>query len=676
MPSTLNLLNAEQSPYLLQHALQPVHWHAWNENTLKKAKEENKAIHLSIGYSACHWCHVMAEESFEDEETASLLNQYFINIKVDREERPDLDKIYQTLHQILEQSAGGWPLTVFLTPSLHPLMSGTYFPKEASFGRFSFKQIIEAVAHFYAEKKPQIQAHQAHLQKLLAALRSSAFPFSLQQSLVIKMQEALNKEKDWTEGGFGIAPKFPQAAKLFYLLKRDPTFTCLTLEKMAHNGIQDQIEGGFFRYAVDRAWRIPHFEKMLSDNGQLLFLYTLAAQIQQRSDFADVAKQIAAWSLKSMLAPEGAFYTSLDADLDKEEGKYYRFSLKTVQDSLSSEEYALFAPYFGLDQNANFGSYWHLYQREALAKLSPKLGLEPLKAQQLLSTATIKLKKLRQKQKPPFRDNKILTAWNSLMIKGLFNAGFYLQEERFTNAAIKALDFLQSSLWKEGRLWACFNKGKAYQSAYLDDYAYLIDALVSALKLSWNRAYLSFLRQLVDTVLKYFYDEEAGGFFFTAKDQEEILFRPKIWADEALPSSNGLLVQNLLCLGYLLGEEKYLFVAKNILVAAQAELNAFPSEHSHLMGGLEEYFSPLPLLIIRGSGSALLEWQRLAAAFPFSAHSFSIPNEEVIEPGALALKKPLATTCAYVCIGSRCQEPIENLKDFQAFLESLGPGAS
>jgi uncharacterized protein len=578
-----NYLKDETSPYLLQHAENPVEWHSWNEATLAKARAGNKPILLSVGYAACHWCHVMAHESFEDEATAQMMNKFFINIKVDREERPDIDKIYQTTHYLLTEHAGGWPLTVFLTPDdCVPFFSGTYFPSVPRAPLPAFKDVLIKIAEIYRDRYDDVRTQNQNLQQALQpkhiptpAVELTRTPLMLAESLLLNSYDAKN-------GGFGGAPKFPNPGKLEFLLFEKSEMLLNTLFHMAEGGIYDQLRGGFYRYAVDAQWQIPHFEKMLYDNAQLLAIYAQASQIYDEPYFAQIAHETAAWVMAEMQAPNGGYYASLDADSAGHEGLFYVWELADIENLLTREEFAMVKVYYGLEGEPNFEGRWHLRIIEALRDAQEK---------QMLTSARQKLLQARELRPRPYRDEKILTAWNGLMIKSMFIAGNVLQEPVLIASAQKALTFVRENLWLQQKLFANYKDGKTTLPAYLDDYVFLLDAVVTSLKIVEDEVNISFARDLADNLLKHFYDEQEGGFFFTADNHEKLLYRPKTFMDEALPASNGVAVRVLTELGQRFNDSRYTAAAEKTLQKAWPVLTQYPAEHCSLLLGLAAYHS-------------------------------------------------------------------------------------
>jgi len=672
-----NRLNKETSPYLLQHVDNPVHWHAWNEDALELARDTGKPILLSVGYSACHWCHVMAHECFEDEPTAALMNQLFVNIKVDREERPDIDKIYQQAHQLISQSSGGWPLTVFLTPDQHlPIFSGTYFPREL------FKQVLERVDTFYRSNEAQVREHGDALKQAFASLTLSiaAQEPALDSAPLDLGRARLAEIFDAEHGGFGSAPKFPHPTHIETLLDQWRTtadsaepdldglyMATLTLTRMADGGLFDQIGGGFFRYAVDGQWTIPHFEKMLYDNAALLSVYADAHAATGEAAFARVAAETADWVLRDMRDPGGAFYATLDADSEGTEGRFYLWTPDELTEILDDDENALAVQRFGLAEPANFENHaWHLVAATPLEDLERMNSIDD--AMQTLDRARSRMLDVRAKRTWPGRDEKILVAWNGLMIGALAKSARILQRNDLIDAADGARSFIEDKLWADGQLSAVYAQGRARFTGYLDDYAFLARGLLELLQTRWRTADLVFAIALVETLLAQFEDRD-GGFFFTAHEHEPLIHRPKPFADEATPSGNGIAAQVLLVLGHLLGEPRYLVAAERTLKAAWPALREYPHAHGALLRALSAALDEHETVIVRGPSTEIGDWQRfLHAGFNPHRTVFAIDATIADLPGLLAERRSTEKTIAYVCRGTTCGPPIESLEALTAEL--------
>jgi uncharacterized protein YyaL (SSP411 family) len=679
----VNRLNDETSPYLLQHADNPVDWYPWGEEALGKARAEGKPILLSIGYSACHWCHVMAHESFEDPSTAEVMNKLFVNIKVDREERPDLDKIYQTAHQLITQRPGGWPLTVFLTPEQQlPFFAGTYFPNEQRHGMPAFTDLLMQIAQYYETHRDELHQQGQSVVSAMASLEPGAADAStaLTREPLDKLRQQLgdNFDADW--GGFGGAPKFPHASSLEYLLRhwrdtahgKEPDvhalYMCaLTLTRMIDGGIYDQLGGGFFRYSVDAQWSIPHFEKMLYDNGPLLALLTQLWQASGDDRFRTAAMETADWVLRDMRSPAGAFWSTLDADSEGSEGAFYVWTPAAAEALLENQEYAAFASRFGLNQPANFEGEWHLQVRGSLEDAGAAADESAIAA--LVDAARARLLADRNERIWPERDEKVLTAWNALMIRGLAMAARALDRDDLADAAADAVDFIRTNMVVDGVLQASYKDERARFPAYLDDHAFLIDAILELLQVRWNNAHLEFAQQLAERLLADFQDSANGGFYFTSTAHEELVHRTRSFSDDSLPSGNGVAALALGRLGHLLGEARYLEAAERTLQAGWAAMTDFPHGHAALVTALEEHLQQPEIVIIRGSAEEAGEWARSAAAIYAPRRLvFAIPADEQNLPTALELRKPAATAVAYICRGTRCSAPVESLNELAQLL--------
>ncbi|MEI2742798.1 MAG: thioredoxin domain-containing protein [Candidatus Competibacter sp.] len=690
-----NRLSDETSPYLRQHADNPVAWQPWDEQALEQAQREEKPILLSIGYSACHWCHVMAHESFEDEATAQVMNELFVNIKVDREERPDLDKIYQTAFHLLQRRAGGWPLTMFLThDDQTPFVGGTYFPKTARYGMPAFVDILRRVSAHYRQHRNELRAQN---QALRDALRmegdapGSGTGAPLTDAPLRAARQQLLGSFDPVHGGFGGAPKFPHPTHLERLLRhwaaslargqadaQAGSAALFTLRQMALGGVYDQLGGGFYRYSVDGEWQIPHFEKMLYDNGPLLALYAQAWRATREPLFRRIAEETGEWAMREMQAPEGGYHATLDADSEGEEGKFYLWSREQVQAVLDADEYAAFAARYGLDQPPNFEQHaWHLRMTDALAKPLPAASEAETAADDRLNAARRKLLERRSQRIWPGRDEKILTAWNGLMIRGMAIAGRHLDRADFVASAERALDFIRSTLWRDGRLLAVHMASQSRLNAYLDDHAFLIDGILELLQCRWREGDLDFALALADVLLDHFEDREAGGFFFTSSDHERLIQRPKAAHDDAVPSGNGVAAQVLLKLGHLTGRTAYLEAAERMLLWAWPLLERMPASCGAVLAGLEDYLEPGQTVVLRGEGAALDAWRaRCAAPYAPSRLTLAIPPDAAL-PGLLAERRAGASpVIAYVCAGWRCLAPIAVLDDLERALEPVAIAAS
>lgn len=679
-----NRLANETSPYLQQHADNPVDWYPWCHEALRKAREEGKLILLSIGYSACHWCHVMAHESFEDEDTARVMNERYVNIKIDREERPDLDKIYQSAQALLTQRTGGWPLTMFLTPEDQmPFFGGTYFPNEPRHGLPAFKDLLVRIERFYREHRDEIEHQNVSMKTALAGIYGPhAHTTAPDPSLLDTARQQLERNFDATHGGFGSAPKFPHPTDIEFLLRHwaatqlgnrpDPQalqMARFSLKQMALGGIYDHLGGGFCRYSVDEYWMIPHFEKMLYDNGPLLALYSQAAAATGSDLFRRRATETAEWVMREMQSPEGGYYSSLDADSEGEEGKYYIWTGEDIHALLDPDEYPLFARRFGLDRSPNFEGRWHLHAHVDTDRLAEEFNLSEQELSARLDAARAKLFQAREQRVRPGRDEKILTSWNALMIKGMAVAARHLDGPAYVDSADRALGFIKSTLWKNGRLLATYKDGKAHLNAYLDDYAFLIDGILELLQVRWRADDLGFACELADVLLDHFEDRVHGGFYFTSDDHETLIERPKVLADEAMPSGNGIAALALARLGFLVGETRYLGARERALQQAAGAMAQSPLAHASLLMAHTEQLNPPQFIVLRAQQPALGEWHRRCVVdYAPRRLAFAIPDDAEDLPPALAEKARQPTPVAYVCEGSTCLPPVTELESLAAAL--------
>ncbi|HEX5674741.1 MAG TPA: thioredoxin domain-containing protein, partial [Azonexus sp.] len=586
-----------------------------------------------------------------------------------REERPDLDQIYQSAHQLLAQRGGGWPLTVFLTPDQTPFFAGTYFPKTPRYQLPGFIDLMENVARAWHERRGEVLAQNEAVRDALAQQQPAA---GMQQALddapLTQAVRDLAQAFDPVWGGFSRAPKFPRPGELFFLLRQAQAgnaqareMALFSLRKMASGGVVDQIGGGFCRYSVDAQWAIPHFEKMLYDNGPLLHLYADAWALTGEPLFADTAVGIVDWLLREMRAPEGGFYSALDADSEGHEGKFYVWTPDEVRALLSEEEYVVAAPVYGFDLPPNFENVtWNPILARPLQEIAAELGLPEGEAAARLASARRKLFAARETRVRPGCDDKQLTSWNALMIGGLAHAGRVMNRPGWVAEAHAGIDFLHQNLWRAGRLLASFKHGEARLNAYLDDYAFLLDALLETLQAGYREQDMAWARELADTLLAHFEDTEAGGFFFTSHDHESLITRPKPGYDNATPSGNGVAAFALQRLGHLLGEPRYLEASARCLRLFHAQLTQQPIAYPTLLAALDEAWVPPRVILLRGPANTLCEW--MAALGPkLGARDLllGLPNGLNL-PAALA-KPEAGRATAWICSGTACQPPIHDL---------------
>jgi len=594
-----NRLAKESSPYLLLHAHNPVDWYPWGEEALDKAKREKKPIFLSIGYSSCYWCHVMERESFMDPVIAAVLNKHFVCIKVDREERPDLDEIYMRSLEVYMQLAGsgqggGWPLSMFLTPDAKPLTGGTYFPPRDKEDRLGFLSVAQKVHEAWAkepDKWQQVGDQMAEFVRDTLSHRPVLQPKELNQKLLDETQTALSDQFDAEHGGFGYSaanskrPKFPEPPNLVFLLQRvergddqqAKKMLLTTLEKMAGGGIRDHVGGGFHRYSTDRFWRVPHFEKMLYDNGQLLSVYARAQAIEPREEFLSVIADLVGFVQREMTSPEGAFYTALDAETDAKEGLYYLWKRADVQKLLSAEQYKLIGPTYGLIAEPNFEEQYILQLSQPLADVAARNKITAAKLIQQNREALDKLLAARNQRKRPLTDTKVLASSNGLMIQGLATAGRILKRVEYVQQGAKAADFVLSKLVdKRGRLSRSYSGGQARLTAFLDDYAFTIAGILALHQATGDARWLNEADRLMAAQIERFWDSKNGGFFFTPDDHEELIARSKVPTDGAVPSGNSVSAANLVYLASALNKPEYLERARKTIVSASPLLDQSP----------------------------------------------------------------------------------------------------
>jgi uncharacterized protein YyaL (SSP411 family) len=694
-PAIHNALIHESSPYLLQHANNPVNWLAWNAESLTLAKNSNKPILLSVGYSACHWCHVMAHESFEDQQTADVMNELFINIKVDKEERPDLDKIYQNAHSLLTERPGGWPLTVFLTPDTHmPIFAGTYFPKDAKHGLPAFTSLLKQIADIWQSRKFDIQQQSNSLESTYQRIYESSKPddMDFNHAAIDIARNQIERQFDSKNGGFSGAPKFPHPAILEFALKHwcntkrshqpDPRIlhsAIFTLEKMAEGGIFDHLGGGFCRYSTDELWMIPHFEKMLYDNGPLLSLYSQAWKITSNPAFHSTAIETADWVIREMQSPDGGYYSAQDADSEGTEGKFFVWAQReinellesvTQRDDIDTESINLFKERFGLNLDENFEDSWHLhgYQQEAVLANNDQKNPEEL--HQKLLIIRQHLFDHREKRTHPDTDTKILCAWNGLMIHGMAITGRSLDKPEYTESASRAAYFLKKHCWQNNQLFAGTKDGKATLNAYIDDYAFLIYGLLELLQNKWDNELYMWTLALADKLLADFEDNEYGGFFFTSHHHEDLIQRLKSFSDDAIPAGNAIAALSLNRLGYLSGDTRYIESAEKCLKSAWSSINQAPISHCALLTALSEFLTPPNILIMRTTPKDEIKWQSLIQQFylPFTL-VYNIPADQ-IPHSSLEDKVAGDSSQAYPCNGHQCQHPLKTETDLQIYLRN------
>ena len=597
-PKYTNSLVNETSPYLLQHAHNPVHWYPWGEEALLKARREDKPILLSIGYSACHWCHVMAHESFEDEETARLMNEHFINIKVDREERPDLDTIYMTAVQ-LTTGSGGWPMTVFLTPDQMPFYCGTYFPPEEKYGMPSFRQVLLAVAKAYREKREVISQDGASIvTEIRRPFISEAVRADPNEEILRRAASGLSANYDPQYGGFGRAPKFPPSMALSYLMrswlrereKRYLEMVDQTLTNMACGGIYDQIGGGFHRYSVDAQWLVPHFEKMLYDNALLSRAYLEGYLLTKNDLYRRVCFETLDYVIREMRTPEGGFYSSQDADSEGKEGLFFLWTVGEIKSLLGEEDGDLFCSYFNVTPQGNFEGRNILHVTKSVGEVARLNQTDTSSLLAIIERGRQLLFDAREKRVRPGRDEKILTAWNGLMLRSFAEASSSFVREDYRDVAVSNAEFLLGRMFQNGRLFRSHKDGRTGAGGYLEDYAFLVDGLISLYEATFDPRWVRQAEDLSDLMIRGFWDDqEDNGFYFTSGDHETLIHRPKEFLDNAAPAGNSVAAHALLRLAELTGDHRWRKYPEAILKSLSGIMAQHPSAFPNMLCALDFY---------------------------------------------------------------------------------------
>ncbi|HEY8226884.1 MAG TPA: thioredoxin domain-containing protein [Pyrinomonadaceae bacterium] len=673
---TNHLIN-ETSPYLLQHAHNPVDWYPWGVEAFTRAKKENKPVLLSIGYSACHWCHVMAHESFEDEEIAKLMNDLFVNIKVDREERPDLDQIYMNAVQMMTHH-GGWPMTVFLTPDGVPFYGGTYFPPLDRYNMPGFPRVLISVAEAYRERPDDIAATSSSVLKELERISTTGGSVgSIEVETLDAAYVGLVRTYDSNNGGFGGAPKFPPSMSLEFLLriharygKEEPlNIVRHTLTKMANGGIYDHLGGGFHRYSVDAKWLVPHFEKMLYDNALLSRLYLHYYQATGDENARRTAEGTLDYVLREMTSPNGGFYSTQDADSEGHEGKFFVWSIEEIRSALGADA-ELLITYYNVTRDGNFEGKNILNVTTALDDVAAKLGIDPATAHEKLERARRKLFELREQRVKADRDEKILTAWNGLMLAGFAEAGAILNRTDYTDAARRNATFLLENLRHKGLLLRTYKDGQAKLNGYLEDYAFVIEAFVTLSETTGELRWLLEAISLTDRMIQEFWDEENGGFFFTGRSHEDLIVRSKDYFDNATPSGNSVAAAALLRLAVLTNNDDYRNRAVAILHEVADSARRYPNGFGYALAAADFYLStPKEIAIVGDDRGAIGEFVRevwrnyLPNKVVASATAADNPDSS---PVVLLHQRPAAgPATAYVCENYTCQAPSVSLEQLR-----------
>jgi uncharacterized protein YyaL (SSP411 family) len=667
-----NRLAQETSPYLLQHRENPVDWYPWGEEVLSRAREEDRPILLSVGYSACHWCHVMERESFEDPDTAAYMNEHFVNVKVDREERPDIDALYMEAVQAIS-GQGGWPMTVFLDPEGVPFYGGTYFPPDEGRGMPSFRMVMEAVVDAFKRKRDDIRQRAPEMRARLAAIGqiepASEAPEATQlEEAVARLREAADRQR----GGFGGAPKFPPASAIELLLSRgEREIPELTLNAMLAGGIYDQLGGGFARYSVDAAWLVPHFEKMLYDNALLARAYLHGWQAFGHERYRRACEETLDWALREMRGPEGGFYSALDADSEGEEGRFYVWTPAEIRAALSGPEqgdansikFSLqqienLMQFYGVSEGGNFEGRNILHLAQGVETAEPD-GLDEMRRA---------LYAARSKRVWPGLDDKRLTAWNALMIAALAEAGAVLQRDDYLSAARACADFVWSELRDpEANLLRTYKDGRGRLNAYLEDHAFLLEASLALYEASFEPQWFKRARELADTLLERFADAERGGFFSTSDDHESLIARRKEIGDHPIPSGNSSAALGLLRLAALSGERRYEEAAEGVFRLFARPAGQHPEAFGHLLRAIDFHLSPTKEVALVGDDLTVLA---MTIRTKFRPHLVLAGGPEGTTVPELLANRPAieGEPTAYVCENFACKQPVTDVDALAALL--------
>ena len=681
-PKHTNRLIDETSPYLLAHAHNPVNWYPWSTEALKLAKEQNKPILLSIGYSACHWCHVMERESFEHVGIAKLMNDAFICIKVDREERPDLDEIYMTATTALNHGQGGWPMTVFLTPNQEPFFAGTYFPPTDHYGRPGFPKLLTQIAQLWEKHQDQLVEQARQLTTRLTQ-ESEAAPQSIPFAVIEDVVKNLHSEFDSLYGGFGSAPKFPPSTTLSLLLRHHQQsgskvsldMVCKTLDAMAQGGMYDHLAGGFARYSTDAQWLVPHFEKMLYDNALLVKIYLEAYQVTQNPTYAKVARETLDFVIEDMTSPEGGYYSAYDADSEGEEGKYYVWDLEQITTLLDTKAANLFCAFYDISPAGNWQGQNILNTPKNKETIARELQIAIPELEESLNRSKTILLKERQKRIPPGLDDKVLSAWNGLMVGAMAYGFSILDDRKYFQSASLATQFILKTLRKDdGRLLRTYRAGKAHIEAFLEDYAFLCEALIDLYEASGSKTHLEEALSLAQTMLRDFHDEQSGAFYHTAHQHEKLISRKKEGHDGAIPNANATAALSLVRLSHHLNKPHYGDLGRKALEAYGISVQRFPRAFAKTLCAVDFFRSgPTEIALVGDVSSPDF------AAFKNMVFKTYLPNK-VIQLGVAGTKslallenqpKTAHESTAYFCKNYTCEVPIHQLSQLENKLKKL-----
>jgi uncharacterized protein YyaL (SSP411 family) len=681
-----NRLAAETSPYLLQHAENPVDWYPWGDEALAKARQEDKPILVSVGYSACHWCHVMEHESFENDEIAATMNDLFVNIKVDREERPDLDSLYMSAVQSMT-GHGGWPLNVFLTPDGTPFYGGTYFPPDDRMGMPGFPKVLEAVASAFKDRREEVEKNAQQIRGLLQrATKELPKPDDLTPELLAEASEQLAQSFDARNGGFGGAPKFPQPAAIEFLLRQDKRgggqreaiMVQRTLDRMASGGIYDQVGGGFHRYAVDAIWLVPHFEKMLYDNAQLASVYLSGYQAYGEDRYRQVAEETLDFVARELTGPDGGFYATLDADTAGHEGLFYTWTADELNEALGEEDAAIAKRWFNVEPEGNFEGRTVLAVPRTEADVADRLGVSEAALMESLIRIRRRLLEVREQRERPGRDEKVITAWNGLMLRAFADGSRVLDRDDFRSVAERNAEFVLEHLQRDGHLLRSWKDGDGRIGGFLEDYAFFIDGLIALYRATLDARWLDEAMRLAQVMVAEFADLDGAGFYDTSATHETPVARPRDLHDGATPSGNSVAAEVLLRLGAMTGNEEYSGRASDLLRTMASTMREHPIAAGRYLSAVDFYLGPVKEVALAGERESS-ELQALLNALYDGFEPNIIAGYVDQERGDLAERLPFLQdrpardghATAYVCEHFACLPPVH---DSEALLRQLAEG--
>ena len=694
MPTTMaahkytNRLINQASPYLLQHAHNPVDWYPWDEEAFEHAKKENKPIFLSIGYSTCHWCHVMEKESFENGKIARIMNKHFVNIKVDREHRPDVDEIYMSAVQMMTGS-GGWPLSVFLTPDGKPFFGGTYFPPKDIYGRPGFERILLTIADAWKNRRQELLDSSNKISNVLTNLTGATEKETLSPDMLKDGFDYFKTTFDTINGGFGPAPKFPQPTNLSMLLSywyrtKNPQALQMvekTLDAMAKGGIYDHIGGGFHRYSTDGKWLVPHFEKMLYDQALISKVYIQAYQATGEKKYASIAREIFDYVLRDMTDPEGGFHSAEDADSEGKEGVFYVWEPEQINSILDKDEAEIFSAYYSITEKGNFEENKTILNITlSTEQLEKKFHKDHTELTEILSNARTKIFNERSKRIRPHKDDKFITAWNGLMISSMAYGGAVLQEEKYTKAATQVANFMQDSLYKKGRLMRYYREGQAVELAFLDDYAFTIMAFLDLYEATFQTKWLIDAKIFAEEMINLFADNEQGGFFFTGKDSKKLIARSKPSTDGVIPSGNSTAAFALLKLGKLTMNSHFTEQGGKVLKSFSQQLKRSPAYSSEMLTALNFWLGPTQEIVIVGNIDATDTQQMLKLIRnKFLPNTIVLLHQQEIADSGIDKIIPFINNLtaiedkatAYVCENFACKRPVNKISEFDKMLSNI-----